>query len=157
MYGVSIGHWTILLFHWWVIPPDRKLPLISSSKEDCFHPWLCLLFRSKSKLKKLIIWVQISGVAVGKVFTEVRQPQSSDKTRSSKRMFPNVFKYLKLGATLPVTESSAECSFLSLKRLKTYLRNSTSQNRLNGLALLAIHRNIHVDIDAVLDIFAWKK
>jgi hypothetical protein len=32
--------------------------------------------------------------------------------------------------------------FFSLKRLKTYLRNTTGQSRLNTLALMNIHRDI---------------
>lgn len=39
----------------------------------------------------------------------------------------------------------AERSFSTLKRIKTYLRNSIADNRLNGLASLNIHREIKVD------------
>jgi len=38
----------------------------------------------------------------------------------------------------------AERSFSTMRRLKTYLRTSTSENRLVGLALLNIHRNIFI-------------
>ncbi|XP_025406722.1 uncharacterized protein LOC112680748 [Sipha flava] len=58
-------------------------------------------------------------------------------------LFPNVFKLLQILVTLPVTSCEAEGSFSTLKRIKTYLRNSTSESRLNGLAAL----NIHYDID----------
>lgn len=54
-------------------------------------------------------------------------------------LYPNLFKFLKIGATLPVTVASVERSFSSLKRIKTYLRNSTGQGRLNGLAVMSIH------------------
>ena len=43
-----------------------------------------------------------------------------------------------LFATIPVTVASAEHSFSKLKLIKTYLRSSISQERLDGLALLAI-------------------
>ena len=43
-----------------------------------------------------------------------------------------------LFATLPVTVASAERSFSKLKIIKTYLRSTISQDRLDGLALLAI-------------------
>lgn len=42
-------------------------------------------------------------------------------------MFPNVFKLLQILATLPVSSATNERSFSSLKRIKTYLRNSTSE------------------------------
>ena len=41
---------------------------------------------------------------------------------------------------MAATLSSAECSFSSLKRLKTYLRNSMGLERLSNLALLHIER-----------------
>jgi hypothetical protein len=48
---------------------------------------------------------------------------------------------------------SVDRIFLTLQSLKTYLRNSTSENRLR-LALSNIHRNIFITDDMVLDKFA---
>lgn len=45
----------------------------------------------------------------------------------NKIMFPNVFKLLQILATLPVSSATNERSFSTLKRIKTYLRNSTSE------------------------------
>lgn len=41
-----------------------------------------------------------------------------------------------------------------MRRLKTYLRNSTSENRLVGSAFLNFHRNIFITDNMVLDKFA---
>ncbi|KAF2885949.1 hypothetical protein ILUMI_20224 [Ignelater luminosus] len=46
--------------------------------------------------------------------------------------FPNVYVLLKILAALPVSTSTPERTFSSLKRLKTYLRNSIAEDRLNG-------------------------
>lgn len=48
--------------------------------------------------------------------------------------FPNVYTLLKILATLLITTATAERSFSTLRNLKTYLRNTMSENRLNGLA-----------------------
>lgn len=69
---------------------------------------------------------------------------------------PTVFQLLKIYATIPVSTSSAERSFSTLKRLKTYLRNSMGETRLNGLAALNIHREIMIDPDQVIDILSTK-
>jgi len=53
-------------------------------------------------------------------------------------------------ATLPVTTCSSERSFSTLRRLKTYLRNTTGEDRLNGLALLNIHRDIKIDATQII-------
>ena len=45
-------------------------------------------------------------------------------------------------ATLPVTTATNKRSFSAHKYLETYLRNTTKEVRLNGLALLYVHRDI---------------
>jgi hypothetical protein len=50
--------------------------------------------------------------------------------------------------TVPVTlVASAERSFSKLKLIKTYLRSSISQERLNGLTTLSIEKDMLADID----------
>lgn len=71
-------------------------------------------------------------------------------------MFPNINKLLVMLAVLPVSTASSERSFSTLKRLKTYLRNRTGEDRLVGLALMSVHRNIEINIDEVVDDFAKK-
>ena len=68
--------------------------------------------------------------------------------------FPNIHTAMQILATLPVTTCSCERSISVLRRLKTYLRNSIAQNRLNGLALLHVHREIQLDVQEVIDRFA---
>jgi len=62
-------------------------------------------------------------------------------TNCDRNMFPNMYQLLKLVSVLPVSTVTVEGSFSSLRRLKTYLRNSTSESRLVGLALLFIHKH----------------
>ena len=45
-------------------------------------------------------------------------------------------------------------SFSALRRLKVYLRSTISEDRLNGLALLNVHRNIKIDLTEAVDQFA---
>ena len=69
--------------------------------------------------------------------------------------FSNIYVALKILAVLPVTRS-CERSVSAIRRLKTYLRSTMSQNRLNELAAMYIHKEINLDIDTVLDKFARK-
>ncbi|XP_058836416.1 uncharacterized protein LOC131693000 [Topomyia yanbarensis] len=62
-------------------------------------------------------------------------------------LLPTIYSLYKIMATIPVTTCTAERSFSTLKLLKTYLRNSTSEERLNGLALMFIHEDIEVNED----------
>ncbi|XP_073351679.1 uncharacterized protein [Aegilops tauschii subsp. strangulata] len=57
-------------------------------------------------------------------------------------IYPNaVIAYIIL-LTIPVTVASAERSFSKLKLLKSYLRSTMSQERLNGLATIALENDI---------------
>jgi hypothetical protein len=59
-------------------------------------------------------------------------------------------------AILPVSIATTERSFSCLKRIKTYLRNTTGQDRLNGLASMNIHKDINVSVDEVFEEFFKK-
>jgi uncharacterized membrane protein len=71
-------------------------------------------------------------------------------------IYPITFTLLMIFATLPVSTSIAERSFSTLRRIKTYLRNTMGENRLNGLANLNVHREIPVQYSEVLSILKEK-
>ena len=64
---------------------------------------------------------------------------------------------LTIVATLPVTSCSCERSCSTLRRLKTVNRTTVLEERLNGLALLYVHRQVPVDLDVAVDQFANAK
>jgi hypothetical protein len=66
-------------------------------------------------------------------------------------IFPSVFTTIKIAACIPVTVVPVERLFSTLKRLKTYPRNTMDEEHLNGLALMNVHRSIQLDIGGVLD------
>ena len=61
-----------------------------------------------------------------------------------KEIFPNIFIGLKLLATLPSTTCEVKRSISVIRHLKSYVRNTMTQTRLNALALLNVHRDIKV-------------
>ena len=66
-----------------------------------------------------------------------------------KNILTEVHKLLKIYLTIPVTTSSAERSFSALKRIKDYLRNSMTQERLNHCMLLHMHREKTDNLDLI--------
>ncbi|GJT86477.1 zinc finger MYM-type protein 1 [Tanacetum coccineum] len=56
--------------------------------------------------------------------------------------YPNAIITYRVLMTIPITVASEERSFSKLKLLKSYLRSKMSQERLNGLALIAIKNDI---------------
>lgn len=61
-------------------------------------------------------------------------------------VLPQVTKLCELTLTIPAKSASAERSFSALKRIKTYLRNNQTQNRLSNLSLLSIEKEILMTI-----------
>ncbi|KAF0746454.1 52 kDa repressor of the inhibitor of the protein kinase-like, partial [Aphis craccivora] len=64
---------------------------------------------------------------------------------------------LQIFATITITSATAERSFSSLRRLKNYMRTSMTKDRLNGLAVLHIPKEIPIDIDDVINRFSRQK
>lgn len=69
-------------------------------------------------------------------------------TESVRLFYPSIHNILKIILTLPPTTCTVERSFSTLRRVKTWLRSTISEDRLNGLCLMSIHRNI-IDGDTV--------
>lgn len=73
--------------------------------------------------------------------------------------FPNVSTALRVLLTVPVTVASGERSFSKLKLIKTYLRSTMTQDRLNRLAVLSIENDVAASVDYahLLSVFASVK
>ena len=69
--------------------------------------------------------------------------------------YPNVSVAYRILLTVPVTVALAERSFSKLKLLKNCLRSTMLQERLNGLAMCCIEKDIldNIDLDIVLNDF----
>ena len=57
-------------------------------------------------------------------------------------MLSEIAKLLYILLTIPVSSATAKRSFSTLRRLKTYLRSTMGQQRLNNLMLLHINKDI---------------
>ena len=60
---------------------------------------------------------------------------------------------LKLLLTLPVGSVSCERSFSKMRRLKHWSRTTMGENRLNGLALMFVHKDMKISRENVLQRF----
>jgi hypothetical protein len=77
-------------------------------------------------------------------------PQALDQAET---FHPNIHMIFKVLLTMPVTTATAERSFSTLRRLKTYLRNTMGDERLSSLAILNIHKKKPISIEKVLQMF----
>ena len=73
---------------------------------------------------------------------------------ADKDMFSNIHVLLKIAATQPVTSCECERSISKLRLVKSVRRSTMTEDRLNGLTLLSVHRDFNLDLDSLLDKFA---
>ena len=71
-----------------------------------------------------------------------------------KDLYPNVYVLLVLAATIPVTSCECERSISMLRLIKTPLRSTMTQERLNGLAMMQYNHHIPLEADEVIEEFA---
>ncbi|KAE9522768.1 hypothetical protein AGLY_016809 [Aphis glycines] len=84
-------------------------------------------------------------------------PQTATEAmQHCQHLFPNIKTLLQLISTLPVTSATPERTFSTFKRLKTYLRSTISQKRLNGLAFTKINKEENVTLEEIVQVFIKK-
>ena len=66
---------------------------------------------------------------------------------SSKSLFSEISTLLQIAHTIPVTSATAERTFSALRRVKSFLRSTTSQERLNHCMILHIYKKETDEID----------
>nr|XP_054594271.1 zinc finger MYM-type protein 1-like [Nothobranchius furzeri] len=77
-------------------------------------------------------------------------------TEPYKEVFYEFFRLCKIAVALPVSSASCERSFSTLKLVKTYLRSTTTDERLSNLGVLSIEsrRAKALNLEAFVDRFA---
>jgi len=73
-----------------------------------------------------------------------------------KEAFPELCRIGRIAVALPVSTASCERSFSCLRHLKTWVRNSMANDKLDSVAILAIERERTqlLDVEKVIDAFA---
>lgn len=71
-------------------------------------------------------------------------------------LYPNIMKLLKIYFSMPCSVASGERSFSALRRLKTWLRNTMSEERLSSLAIIHVNYSFQIDPENVINRFATK-
>ena len=79
---------------------------------------------------------------IKKVTTVRILTNAMNKCEIYQALLSEVDKLLKLFLTLPVTSATAERAFLSLRRIKKFLRSTMTHCRLNNLFLLYVHPGV---------------
>ena len=75
------------------------------------------------------------------------------KVGEYKEILPQLMKLLQLLLVIPAISATSDRSFSSLRLIKTYLRTTTSQERLNYLMMIFIHKERPIDLKGAMEEF----
>ena len=79
------------------------------------------------------------GASNAETFRDVLR-QVKGLSKGQKLLIGEVVKFLKLVIVIPATNAVSKRSFSAMMRLYTYLRTNISQNRLNNIMVLHVHK-----------------
>jgi hypothetical protein len=108
--------------------PEDSFNLLKTSYGDHFN-----FPRLRSELCVVYSKEEFRGQTISQLYSTLYSSEMQD-------ILPEMFKLCGLILCIPATSASAERSFSALKRIKNYLRTTTSQDRLSYLSLISIEK-----------------
>lgn len=72
----------------------------------------------------------------------------------SDKFYPNIMMILRHLLMLPVSAATIERGNSSFKAVETKLRTTTTENLINALLLLYVHKDIRLNYDKIIDMYA---
>ena len=95
-------------------------------------------------------------------FTEYEMENTSDlflELTPLKSAYPNLHKAVQIAMTICVSTAQCERSFSALKQIKSNLRSTMGEERLNNLAILSIEKELvcKLSLEQVVDNFSCKE
>ena len=139
---------------------SRKLKSLddNSLKEHCLNLECSLKYNNYSDIDGLDLFSELK---ILKEIVQMEDNSSIDILNHIKRLdsFPNAYIAFRIMLTIPISVASAERSFSKLKLIKNYLRSTMSQERLNGLAMLSIEKEMLEKLDdkSLIKNFAYQR
>ena len=152
----SVGHLTVLQ----LVGPDqfkdfaKEFPTHTFETVSTFYPTIAKE-KLKTELSILYDRREFHGAKSAVSLLQFLIENNLDKT------FSEVSLLLQISLTTPLVSAEAERCFSTLRRIKTFLRNTMTNERLNALAALSIQKEMLRDItnfnDLVMNKFATIK
>jgi hypothetical protein len=117
--------------------PDRALDSLKSNYGPLFA-----YEKLKSELKVVYTDSTFAGYTVAELYQKLSHDASLGET------FKETKKLSALILCMPSTSASAERVFSAMRRVKTYLRSTMSENRFSNLMLLAVEKDLLVKMQS---------
>ena len=115
-------------------------------KKNCLNLECFLTYETYSDIDDLDLFSEIK---ILKEFLQINDNSPINVLNYIKMLesFPNACITFRILLTIHVTIASTEISFSKLKLIKSYLRSTMSQERLSGLAILSIEKEMLAEFE----------
>ena len=130
--------------------PENLNTIQSEEKDNIFNSFKWALPSPLTFLQEVELWKtkwKVPGIYI---------PQTLKETLDTcdHRLFPNIYTCLHLLMIIPVSTAAVEQSHSGLKIVKSKLQSRMGEGRLNALMLLYLHKDIPVNYERIIDIYA---
>ena len=130
--------------------PENLNTIQSEEKDNIFNAFKWALPSPLTFLQEVELWKtkwKVPGIYI---------PQTLKETLDTcdHRLFPNIYTCLHLLMIIPVSTAAVERSHAGLKIVKSKLQSRMGEGRLNALMLLYLHKDILVNYERIIDIYA---
>jgi len=72
-------------------------------------------------------------------------------------LYPNITSIFGIVFTFSATSASLKCTNSALRFIKTSYRSTMCEQRFNALVLIFVHRNIALDYDRIIEMYAQRR
>jgi len=105
-----------------------------------------------------LINAQNSDKSISGMNVEEKTQSQLLKSVVQQEVYPNVYLLLKTAFAIPISSATSERSFSCMRRIKSYIRSTMTQNRFSDLAILNIERELSnvINDDDILKLFSSK-
>ena len=80
-----------------------------------------------------------------------------DSKQTCKDLYHCICTIIGVHLTMPPTSATHERSFSGMKRIQNFLRTTMTSDRLSSLALIHEHKDMDIDADPLINVFASEK
>lgn len=132
-----------------------KLHELKTQIEPICHKYYTLLCQNRDTMPMKVL-NEICSLKKSTNYEHLKKVKKAMEAYSSydEKAYPLLKSLLQILLSLPISAATAERSFSTLRRLKTWMRSRMTQDRLNGLGLVYVHRDINVNIENVINRYA---
>ena len=126
---------------------------ISDVKENA--KYFTQFYQLENITAEIDLWYSLWKKEKNKSEEKLKDIEIIDLLNETDVFYPIITQALLILITIPCTTATVERSFSTLRRVKTWLRSTMGEERLTGLCLMSVHRDLVKKIGKILKIKFW--